>query len=76
MDIIEAARSGDLLALARILRHYNRYINRICTQTLYDKEGLPHIGIDEYVKHRLQAKLLDAIVIKQNFACACCYYGG
>ena len=65
VDTIEAARAGDPLALERILRYYDRYINKICTRTLYDKDGLPHIGIDEYMKHRLQAKLVDAIVVKK-----------
>ena len=35
------------------MRYCDRYINKICTRTLYDKDGLPHIGIDEYMKHRL-----------------------
>ena len=29
------------------------------------KDGLPHIEIDEYMKHRLQAKLVEAIVVKE-----------
>ena len=65
MGVIEAAREGDPLALERILRYYDRCINKICTRTLYDKDGLPHIDIDEYMKHRLQAKLVDAIVVKK-----------
>ena len=65
MDIIEAVRAGDPLALERVLRYYDRYINKICTRTLYGKDGLPRIGIDEYMKHRLQAKLVDAIVVKK-----------
>ena len=65
MDVIKAARAGDPLALERVLRYYDRYINKICTRTLYDKDGLPHIGIDEYMKHRLQAKLVEAIVVKK-----------
>ena len=65
MDMIEAARTGDPLALERVLRYYDRYINKICTRTLYDKDGLPHICIDEYMKHRLQAKLVGAIVVKK-----------
>ena len=56
MDVIEAARAGDPLALERVLRYYDRYINKICTRTLYDKDGLPHIEIDEYMKHPLQEK--------------------
>ena len=50
MDVIEAARAGDPLALERVLRYYDRYINKICTRTLYDKDGLPYIGVDEYMK--------------------------
>ena len=65
MDVIEAARAGDPLALERILRYFVRYINKICTRTLYDKDGLPHIGIDEYMNHRLQAKLVEVIVVKK-----------
>lgn len=65
MEGIEAARAGDPLALERVLRYYDRYINKICTRTLYDKDGLPHIGIDEYMKHRLQTKLVDAIVVRK-----------
>ena len=65
MDAIEAARAGDPLAVERVLRYYEGYINKLCTRTLYDKDGLPHIGIDEYMKHRLQAKLTEAIVVKK-----------
>lgn len=65
MDVIEAARVGDPLALERILRYYDRYINKLCTRTLYDKNGLQYIGVDEYMKHRLQAKLTEAIVVKK-----------
>lgn len=65
MDVIEAAREGDPLAWERILRYYDRYINKLCTRTFYDKNGLPYIGVDEYMKHRLQAKLTEAIVVKE-----------
>ena len=44
MDVIEAARAGDPLALERVLRYYDRYINKICTRTLYDKDGLPVVS--------------------------------
>ena len=65
MEVIEAARAGDPSALEHILQYYDHYINKICTRTIYDKESLPRIGIDEYMKHRLQAKLVDAIVVKK-----------
>ncbi len=64
-NVIEAARAGNPLALERILRYYDRYINKLCTRTFYDKNGLPYIGVDEYMKHRLQTKLTEAIVVKK-----------
>ena len=65
LSVFAEARAGDPLALERVLRYYDRYINKICTRTLYDKDGLPHSCIDEYMKHRLQAKLVGAIVVKK-----------
>lgn len=64
ISVIEAARAGDPLAVERVLRYYDRYINKLCTRTLYDEEGMHHIRVDEYMKHRLQAKLVKAIVNK------------
>ena len=32
---------------------------------LYDLDGTPHVRVDEYMKHRLQAKLVQAIVNKK-----------
>ena len=45
MDVIEAARAGDPLALERVLRYYDRYINKICTRTLYDKDAQGQISL-------------------------------
>ena len=64
MSVIEAARDVDPLAVERVLRYYDRYINKLCTRTLYDEDGMPHVRVDEYMKHRLQAKLVKAIVNK------------
>lgn len=47
------------------MQYYDRYINKLCTRTLYDKNGLPYIDVDEYMKHRLQEKLTEAIVVKE-----------
>ncbi|HIW47859.1 MAG TPA: helix-turn-helix domain-containing protein [Firmicutes bacterium] len=64
MSVIEAAHAGDPLAVERVLRYYDRYINKLCNRTLYDEDGMPHVRVDEYMKHRLQAKLVKAIVNK------------
>ena len=62
MSVIEAARAGDPLAVERVLRYYDGYINKLCTRTLYDGSGQPHICIDEYMKRRLQIELIHSIV--------------
>ena len=64
LSVIEAARAGDPLAAERILRHYDGYINRLCSRTIYDKDGMPCTRVDEYMKHLLQVKLVEAIVKK------------
>ncbi|MFR1746421.1 MAG: helix-turn-helix domain-containing protein, partial [Oscillospiraceae bacterium] len=36
--------------------------NKLCTRTLYDDCGQLHVCVDEYMKHRLENKLIYAIV--------------
>ena len=38
------------------------YINKLCTRTLYDLDGTPHVRVDEYMKRRLQSRLIRAIL--------------
>lgn len=64
MSVIEAARAGNPLAVECVLRYHNRYINKLCTRTLYNEDGISHVRVDEYMKHRFQAKLVKAIVNK------------
>ncbi|MEE1410976.1 MAG: helix-turn-helix domain-containing protein, partial [Bulleidia sp.] len=46
---------------------YNGYINKLCTRTLYDDCGQLHVCVDEYMKHRLENKLIYAIVFMNEF---------
>lgn len=62
LAVIEAARAGDAGALEQILHYYSGYINKLCTRTLYDDYGQPHVCVDEYMKRRLEDKLIYAIV--------------
>ena len=38
------------------------YINKLCTRTLYDSNGQPRVRVDEYMKRRLEIKLIHSIV--------------
>ena len=35
LAVIEAAHAGDPSAMDRVLRHYDRYIKKLCTRKLY-----------------------------------------
>lgn len=60
-SVIDAACAGDSEAMERVLLYYDGYINKLCTRTLYDANGQPHVCIDEYMKRRLQIKLIHTI---------------
>lgn len=62
LSVFVEARAGDPLEIERVLRYYDGYINKLCTRTLYELDGTPHVCVDEHMKHRLQAKLVEAIV--------------
>ena len=38
-------------------------VNKLCTRTLYDSNGIPYVCVDEYMKRRLEIKLIHAIVV-------------
>lgn len=62
LAVIEVARAGDAGAVEQVLQYYNSYINKLCTRTLYDLDGTPHVRVDEYMKRRLQSRLIRAIL--------------
>ena len=62
LAVIEAARAGDAGAVEQVLQYYNGYINKLCTRTLYDEYCYPYICLDEWMKHHLENKLIQAIV--------------
>ena len=62
LSVFAEARAGDPLAMERILRYYDGYMNKLCTRTLYDENGYPHVCLDEAMKRRLEIKLISSIV--------------
>ena len=62
LSVFAEARAGDPLAMERVLRYYDGYMNKLCTRTLYELDGTPHVRVDKYMKHRLQNKLIRAIL--------------
>ena len=62
LAVSDAARTGDADAVEQVLRYYEGYINKLCTRTVYDESGCPHACLDEYMKSRLENKLIRAIL--------------
>lgn len=62
LSVLHSAHVGDVEAMERVLRYNEAYINKLCTRTLYDGGGYPHKYLDEYMKRRLEVKLIQAIV--------------
>ena len=62
LSVIRSACAGDTDAVEQVLRHYRGYINKLCTRTLYDPDGQSHVRVDEYMKRRLEIKLIHSIV--------------
>ena len=62
LSVYVSARAGDPQAVERLLRYYDSYMNCLCTRTLYDEDGCPHLCVDEYMKRCLEIRLIQAIV--------------
>lgn len=62
LPVIQAAKRGDPEALDAVLRHYDDYINALCQKRSYTPNGQYVIVIDQYMKRRLEIKLITAIV--------------
>ena len=62
LSVYVSARAGDPQAVERLLRYYDNYMNCLCTRTLYDDCGQLHVCVDEYMKHRLENKLIYSVL--------------
>ena len=60
--IIASAAGGDTDAINAVLGHYEGYIAVLATKRFHDKQGNPCICVDEWIKRRLETKLIMAIL--------------
>ena len=63
LSVMEAAHAGDAMAMELVLRFYEDYINKLCIRTLFDSNGIHYVCVDEYMKHRLEIKLIHSIIV-------------
>ena len=60
--IIVSASQGDILAMNVVLCHYEPYIARLSMRTSIDEYGNPHTSVDEDMRSRLEAKLIEQVL--------------
>ena len=61
-ETIEAATSGDVIAINAILRHYDGYMNSLASRLCIDTYGNLHTAVDPEMKRRLETKLITKIL--------------
>lgn len=66
LPIIRKAQTGDIQAVNQVLEHYQGYINKLCTRRLCEENGEYHVRVDEFMKSRLENKLIHTIVRMQT----------
>jgi hypothetical protein len=60
--VIEAAASGDISAINRVLKHYGGYITALSIKRLYDEDGMTHLVVDDEMRRTLETKLIVKIM--------------
>lgn len=61
-EIIEAAIGGDAEAINQILSYFKSYIKSECRREYQDEFGRVHYVADEYMKRRMETKLITKIL--------------
>ena len=67
-SVIVAAAAGDALALSQVVRHYEGFISYLSTRRSIDENGNPCFRVDEWMRRRLETKLITRIVTAFNAA--------
>jgi hypothetical protein len=60
--VIEAAASGDVDAINKVLKHYEGYIIALSTRRLFDEDGKAHYVVDIEMRRTLDTKLIVKIL--------------
>ena len=61
-NVIEAAASGDVDAINKVLKHYEVYIKALSTKRLFDEDGNTLYFVDEDMCRTLETNLIVRIM--------------
>jgi hypothetical protein len=60
--VIEAAASGDVGAINKVLKHFEGYIIALSTRRMFDEYGNPRLYVDNEIRRTLETKLITKIL--------------
>ncbi|ECL7021465.1 helix-turn-helix domain-containing protein [Listeria monocytogenes] len=60
--VIVLATHGDVIAINRMLKHFEHYIIKLSQITVFDDFGVPRIQVEEEIKRSLETKLITAVL--------------
>ena len=61
-SVIETAASGDVDAINKVLKHYEKYIIALSMKPLYDEHGNAYYIVDDEMRRTLETKLIVKIM--------------
>lgn len=61
-EIIIAAVSGDPIAMADVLKHYQNYIASLSLRNRHENESLMEVYVDDFLRRSLESKLIEKIL--------------
>ena len=64
ISMIYQAMNGDEVAISSVISHYRGYIRFLSRRPCRDALGFEHLYVDEDMQHRLESKLIYAVVTK------------
>ncbi|EPN5990367.1 helix-turn-helix domain-containing protein [Enterococcus faecalis] len=62
VSVILSAQQGDVISMTEVLNHYKDYINHLSLQNVYEEGEITRIQVDEYMKRRLETKLMETVL--------------
>ena len=62
MSMIYQAMNGDEVAISAVISHYRGYIRFLSRRVCKDTLGFEHPYVDEDMQHRLESKLIYAVI--------------
>ena len=54
--------NGDEIAISAVISHYRGYIRFLSRRSCRDALGFEHLYVDEDMQHRLESKLIYAVI--------------